>query len=71
MQILRLKGIDIMSTNTNGSNALHIAVKRGNKEAVEMLVDIKFPMNIPKNNGITALGIAAYKGNADIVLMLI
>jgi ankyrin repeat protein len=36
-----------------------------------MLVEIKFPMNIPKNNGITALGIAAYKGNADIVRLLI
>jgi len=57
------KGIDILSTNQNGSNALHIAVKKENIKVVQVLLDIKYPLNYTKNNGVTALGVAAYKGN--------
>ena len=61
---------DIMCKNQNGSNALHIATKKGNVEAVKMLLSMKFPVNEQKKNGITALGIACFKGNAEILEML-
>ena len=63
MRFLMQKGIDILSTNQNGSNALHIAVKKENIKVVQVLLDIKYPLNYTKNNGVTALGVAAYKGN--------
>lgn len=63
MRFLMQKGIDILSTNQNGSNALHIAVKKENINVVQVLLDIKYPLNYTKNNGVTALGVAAYKGN--------
>jgi ankyrin repeat protein len=62
--MLRLmeKGADIYSKNHNGSNVLHIAVKKNNEKVVQQLIKMKFPLNITKNNGITAAGIAAFKG---------
>ena len=57
------RGIDLMCKNQNGSNALHIAVKKENIPIVQALLDIHYPLDYTKNNGITALGIAAHKGN--------
>ena len=34
MRLLMQKGIDLMCRNANGSNALHIAVKRGNIQVI-------------------------------------
>lgn len=44
-----------------------MAVKKGNFEVIETLLEMEYPLEIPKNNGITALGIAAFKG--DILLL--
>jgi ankyrin repeat protein len=64
------KGIDMMSRNQNGSNALHISVKKENLKVVQALIDIKYPLDYTKNNGVTAVGIAAYKGNIKILDLL-
>eukprot|EP00347_Sterkiella_histriomuscorum_P006064 403354203 len=70
MKILIAKGIDLMCKNHNGSNALHIAVKKGNIQVIQALLDIHYPLNYTKNNGVTALGIAAYKGSIKLMEML-
>ena len=59
-----------MTVNENGSNALHIAVKKEYVETVTSLIDLKFPVDIPKKNGVTALGIAAFSGNLIILRAL-
>lgn len=64
------KGIDMISRNQNGSNALHIAVKKENIKVVQALIDIKYPLDYTKNNGVTAIGIAAYRGNLKILDLL-
>jgi ankyrin repeat protein len=53
-------GIDRQVVNEIGSNALHIAVKRGNVEVINELIAMDFPLNLPKANGVTALGIAIH-----------
>jgi ankyrin repeat protein len=62
--------IDLHSTNENGSNALHIACKRGFLEVVKELMRHQYPLNTPKGNGVTALGIAAHEGHLQIVKVL-
>ena len=39
------RGADIFARNHNGSNALHIAVKKNNFSIVQALVNIKYPLN--------------------------
>ena len=39
------RGADIFARNYNGSNALHIAVKKHNFSIVQALVNIKYPLN--------------------------
>jgi ankyrin repeat protein len=53
-------GIDRMVKNELGSNALHIAVKRGNIQCIQEMIEMDFPLDIPKANGVTALGIAIH-----------
>jgi len=61
-QLLSMR-VDPLSTNHNGSNALHIAVKLGHVQVVKELVKLKnFPVDEMKKNGVTAMGIAAYRG---------
>jgi ankyrin repeat protein len=64
MKLLYFSGIDVRVKNDIGSNALHIAVKKGNREAVKELIDMAFPVDYEKSNGVTALGIAVH--NNDI-----
>lgn len=45
MKKLMERGIDMFARNQNGSNALHIAVKKNNFSIVQTLVNIKFPLN--------------------------
>ena len=67
MKRLMEKGVAMYEKNTNGSNVLHIAVKRGNIEVLQELIRIQYPLNEPKVNGITAAGIAAMKGSLGIL----
>ncbi len=62
--------IDLHTTNENGSNALHIACKRGFIEVVRELIRHQYPLNTPKSNGVTALGIAAHEGHFQILKAL-
>lgn len=64
------RGIDLMCKNQNGSNALHIAVKKDNIHVIQTLLDIHYPLDYTKNNGVTACGIASYKGSLKILDML-
>ena len=70
MKLLLEHDIDMMCRNQNGSNVLHIAVKKNNVDVIETLIDIQFPLNETKNNGVTAAGIAALKGNLKVLDML-
>ncbi|CDW84797.1 ankyrin [Stylonychia lemnae] len=70
MKRLMEKGVDIYSRNHNGSNALHIAVKKNNLNIVLELLKIQYPLDHVKNNGITAAGIAAYKGHIKLLDLL-
>jgi len=63
MKLLISKGIDLMCRNQNGSNALHIAVKNGNMQVIQSLIDMHYPLEYAKNNGVTAIGIAAFQGD--------
>jgi ankyrin repeat protein len=45
MKLLMSKGADIFSRNHNGSNALHIAVKKNNFEIVKALINMNYPVN--------------------------
>ena len=45
MKRLAEAGADIYSRNHNGSNALHIAVKKNNVDVVKTLINMKFPLN--------------------------
>lgn len=38
-------GIDIYAKNQNGSNALHMAVKRNNENVIKTLIDAAFDLN--------------------------
>ena len=63
--------IEKLVKNQNGSNALHIAVKRGLFAVVQSLILMDFPLDEVKDNGITALGIAAYRGNVSMMERLV
>lgn len=71
MRILHAKGANIFCRNQNGSNALHIATKKGLFQVVRELLKIKFPLDKLKANGISALAIAAIKGNLPIIKLLV
>jgi ankyrin repeat protein len=45
MKRLVERGADIFARNQNGSNALHIAVKKNNFSIVQALANIKYPLN--------------------------
>jgi ankyrin repeat protein len=45
MRLLIANGADIFARNHNGSNALHIAVKKNNFSIVKALLNMKFPQN--------------------------
>ena len=59
MKLLASTKIDIYAKNHNGSNALHMAIKRGNVLVLQTLIEMQYDLDRPKNNGVTALGIAA------------
>lgn len=49
---------------------MHIAVKNGNIQVIQALLDIHYPLDYAKNNGVTAIGIAAFKGDLKILELL-
>lgn len=71
LKLLSDNGCERLTKNENGSNALHIAVKRQNLESVQELIAMDFPLNIPKAIGVAPLGIAVSTGNTELIRMLI
>lgn len=63
MKTLVRANVDRYAKNQNGSNALHMAVKRDSLIVLKELISTDYDVNIPKNNGVTALGIAALTDN--------
>jgi hypothetical protein len=45
MNLLAKHNIELLCKNQNGSNALHIAVKKGDHKAVDALLALKFPLD--------------------------
>ena len=71
MRLLCELGCERLAKNEIGSNALHIAVKRKNREAVEELVAMDFPLDFQRENGVTALGIAVHSGDMSLIKLLV
>ncbi|TNV87712.1 hypothetical protein FGO68_gene15221 [Halteria grandinella] len=70
MNLLKNLGINILSKNKNGSNALHVAAKKQDYSVLQYLIDSKYPLNETKNNGVTALIIASMKNDMKAITML-
>ena len=58
MAVLAEAGIDTLSSNENGTNALHLAAKSDYRQITKLLLQSLYPLDIQKTNGTTALGIA-------------
>ena len=59
--------VDINSRDNKGNTALHWAVYKNSKQAVDYLVYYNIDINIKDNDGETALGIAMSKGNNYLI----
>ena len=69
--LLRLGGRRAMAMIAGDEGTpLHVAVRRGNKDIVSLLLSEGCPMNVTINNGLTALHIAAETGQVDIIEVL-
>ncbi len=65
-------GADPFLESTNGSTALHFAVRRGNDQVAELLVhEAKVDVNSKDSAHMTALHLACVSGNAAITKMLL
>ena len=65
-------GADPALVTTNGSTALHFAVRRGNDQVAELLVQhAKVDVNSKDSAHMTALHLACVSGNATISKMLL
>ena len=60
-------GIDVLCTNREGMNALHIAAKFNNFYITKMLIESDYPMELQCRNGMTAFHIAAFLGHSNII----
>lgn len=70
---LQLKelGYDVLQISNGGDNALHLAVKKKNLEAVKLLLDYGIPISRTNKAGDTPLHIAASKSELTIVEYLV
>jgi hypothetical protein len=62
---------DINSTNHEGENALHVAVRWNDTEAVQLLIKEGININQPGDLGHTPLHEACSSGNMEIVKILV
>ncbi|XP_078485329.1 uncharacterized protein LOC100183514 [Ciona intestinalis] len=51
--------------------ALHWAAKKGNKDMLHMLLDLKVEVNVKSNGGYTPLHLAAMNGHEDVIISLL
>ena len=61
---------DVNATGSNGDNALHCAVRRGDLGAAEALIEAGVDINKAGDLGFTPLHVACTKGNAEMVKLL-
>ena len=59
--------LDINSRDNQGNTALHWAVYKNSKQAVDYLIYYNIDINLTDNDGETALGIAISKGNSYLI----
>ena len=59
--------VDINSRDNKGNTALHWAVYKNSKQAVDYLIYYNIDINLKDNDGETALGIAISKGNSYLI----
>lgn len=59
--------VDINSRDNKGNTALHWAVYKNSKQAVDYLIYYNIDINLKDNDGETALGIAMSKGNSYLI----
>lgn len=71
IKILIKNGADVNAVNKSGQTALHKAVEKGNKEAVQELLKNGANINARDKKGQTALHNAVKNGNKDIVKLLV
>ena len=62
--------VDINSRDNQGNTALHWAVYKNSKQAVDYLIYYNIDINLKDNDGETALGIAMNKGNSYLIKRL-
>lgn len=63
-------GVDINSTNKNGSTALDIAVEKGFGKIVEILMQGGANPKVENKNGKTAIDIAHEKGKSIFIIRI-
>jgi hypothetical protein len=63
--------VDVNVLDSEHMTALHYACKRGNKDAVSLLLRLDADVNLQNKTGWTALAIASDKGYVDVCKLLI
>ena len=71
MHRLAVAGIDVLTTDRNGFNCLHLAVQRNYGHIVEMLLESNFPITAMTNEGLSVLHLAAKYGRERITTQLL
>jgi len=65
------RGMDVNTTDANGSTMLMLAARSGNLALVNSLLKLRASVNHANRFGETALSLAAYSGQLEIVKQLI
>uniref|UniRef100_A0AAV2MRM5 DNA polymerase kappa n=1 Tax=Knipowitschia caucasica TaxID=637954 RepID=A0AAV2MRM5_KNICA len=65
------KGLNANAKNVNHQTALHFAVARKNKEAVQFLLQRRVKVDQKDKHGVTAIHLAAWFGSLDILKLLV
>jgi ankyrin repeat protein len=62
---------DVNATSSDGDNALHCVVRRGDLAAAKVLIDAGIDVNKAGDLGYTPLHVACMRGSAEMVKLLI
>lgn len=68
---LKAIGYNVLQVSNGGDNALHLAVKKQNLDAISLLLDYGFHPSRANKGGNTPLHLAAAKGNLPICISLL
>ncbi|XP_071538837.1 transient receptor potential cation channel subfamily A member 1 homolog [Panulirus ornatus] len=70
-KLLTFPGLDLNLQNKDGETPLHVAARKGSREACQMLLRKGARIDVQDENGRTALHLSAYQGHSSIVRLLI